>query len=144
MNWNFFVVSWDLLSSVFACTQCYKYNGWWKEKITDVYGWKCVWKKKMKKTWSVRPWYGHWQTVSKTWLIEKKWPGLSDSDMVTSRLILCTNVPMCGVVMCRNYVWCSRVNFLKMSFLHLPSEFFIELQDFRDTLYMQPRERNLA
>ncbi len=40
-------------------------------------------KKKMKKTRSVRPWYGHWQTGSKTWL---KKNCLSDSDMVTGGL----------------------------------------------------------
>ncbi len=52
--------------------------------VTDIQGQKCDWKK-MKKTQSVRLWYGHWRTGSKTWL-KKKWPILSDSGMVTGRV----------------------------------------------------------
>ncbi len=39
----------------------------------------------MKKTSSVRPWYGYWDQVKD--LIEKKLPGLLDSDVVTGGLI---------------------------------------------------------
>ncbi len=48
---------------------------------------KNVFEKKEKKALSLRPWYGHWRIGSKTWL-KKKWAGLLDSDMVTSKLMI--------------------------------------------------------
>ncbi len=53
---------------------------WDRGMVTDVYGQKCVWGKKWKKNWSVRPWYGHWRVNETLTREDKKYASIQILD----------------------------------------------------------------